>query len=284
MTLEIFLVGCLITLLMLARPFLYKPIAIYFPADLSSAFTSIWVLFGVLITLPFFYPLFNPTLLADHPTAIVLSMLKGLTLWLMIKFQQVLNKVSTSSSVFYAFIAMALGSLLMNLFFGEHLSLLHLTVIIALGVLGFVFMFKGDLKRLSRSDKFVFLILVLLMTYAILSDHVCISAIGWYPHLTISTVVMLACAIYVGITKTDLKNILTNKKVIAAGIVYTVGEFIVTYASITIMAVSYASLFNRLSAPLAMMISAKLYHEQSFKNQALFGILAFALAAIIILT
>lgn len=284
MTLFMLLIGCVITLLMLARPFLYKPIAVYFPAELSSAFTSVWVMFGVLVTLPFFYDSLNPHILAAHPIALAVTAGKGIILWLMIKYQQVLNKVSTSSSVFYAFIAMAFGTLLMNLFFGENLSAIHLSVIVALGVLGFVFMFKGDLKRLSKTDKFIFTLLVCLMTYAIVSDHISINAFGWYPHLVISTLVMLICSIIYGISKTDLKNILTNPKVIVAGFVYTFGEFVVTFANVNIMPVSFVSLFNRLSAPLAMIISAKIYHEQTVKNQALFGLLAFALSLIIIFT
>lgn len=284
MTLEMLLVGIFITVLMLARPFLYKPIAVYFPAELSSAFTSIWVLFGVLVTLPFFYASLNPHLLLIHPVALIVTSVKGIVLWVLIKYQQKLNKVSTSSSVFYAFIAMAFGTLIMNLFFGENLSLIQIGVIIALGLLGFVFMFKGDLKRLSRHDKMIFALLVGLMTYAIVADHIAIHAFGWYPHLVISTLVMFVCSLIYGISKNDFKNILTNPKVIAAGLVYTFGEFVITFANVNIMPVSFVSLFNRLSAPLAMIISAKLYHEQTIRNQALFGLLAFGLSLIIIFT
>lgn len=44
------------------------------------------------------------------------------------------------------------------------------------------------------------------------------------------------------------------------------------------MPVSFVTLFMRLAAPIVMIISAVIYHEQSVKNQLSFSLLAFLLA------
>ena len=45
--------GLIILVLMVIKPFLYKPAAEHFPAELSSVFTSVWLVAAIALTLPF---------------------------------------------------------------------------------------------------------------------------------------------------------------------------------------------------------------------------------------
>ena len=123
-------VGSLILISMIIRPFLYKPAAKYFPAELSAAFTSSWLIVGLIISFPVFGHLYYDNALSISTSPyLLLTILKGVLLWVMIKLQQKINKTSTSSSVFFGFISMALGSLVNNVFFKEGLALFQLLCI-----------------------------------------------------------------------------------------------------------------------------------------------------------
>lgn len=277
-------IGFLIFASMIARPFLYKPCAKYFPAELSAAFTSAWLVVGLIVT----FPIFGDLLLGKFHSIItspylILSLIKGILLWFMIKLQQIINKDSTSSSVFFGFVAMALGSMVNNIFFSEGLSWPQLLCIYALGALGLTFILFGDARRLPLKEKIYFVIIILLGASFSVFDHVAIPKIGWYPHLFFSSVFMfIACLIY-GISQKDYHNIFCNKNVVIAGIVYTVSEFLIIYASINLLPVSFVAVFMRIAAPVVMIISALKYKEQTWKNQLFFGILAFALVLPLIL-
>lgn len=279
MTQNQIIIGLLILLSMAIRPFLYKPCAKYFPAELSAAFTSIWLLIGFILSLPFCGSwLKNDFSLFFTSPYFVFSILKGIFLWIVVKLQQVINKESTSSSVFSGFIAMALGSLINNLFFNEGLQILHLLCISALGVLGVFFVRQGDAKRLSHKEKIAFLIVVIFSAMFSVLDHVTIPQIGWYPYLLFSSLSMFFVCFFYGISKQNYYDIFRNKNIIIAGIVYTSSEFLIIYSSINIMPVSYVAVFMRMSIPIVMLLSSVLYHEQSLKNQFIFSILAISFA------
>lgn len=272
-------IGFLILISMIIRPFLYKPVAKYFPAELSAAFTSCWLIVGLILSFPIFGHLYyDQAIKISTSPYLLLSVLKGVLLWLMIKLQQKINKTSTSSSVFFGFISMALGSLINNIFFKEGLALFQLACICGLGLLGILFVFKGDAKILSQKGKINFGIIIIIGALFSVVDHVAIPQIGWYPHLLFSSVAMFAVCLINKISKEDYYNIFMNKKVAIAGIVYTVSEFLIIYSSINILPVSFVALFMRMAAPIVMIISAIKYGEQSLKNQLAFGIFAMILA------
>ncbi len=272
------LVGSLILISMIVRPFLYKPAAKYFPAELSAAFTSSWLIVGLILSFPVFGHLYyDHALQISTSPYLLLAVLKGVLLWVMIKLQQKINKTSTSSSVFFGFISMALGSLVNNIFFKEGLALFQLLCICGLGILGLLFVLKGDAKFLSSSGKINFGIIIVIGALFSVIDHLAIPQIGWYSHLLFSSIAMFAVCLIHGISKQDYRNIFLNKSVAIAGIVYTVSEFLIIYASINILPVSFVAVFMRMAAPIVMIISAIKYGEQSWKNQLTFGALAMVL-------
>ena len=277
-------IGFLLLASWVARPFLYKPAAKYFKPEISSLFTSCWLLVGLVVTFPFLGHLleFKGQNVLFSPY-ILISIYKGVTLFYLISMQQAINKNSTSSSVFLGFIALALGALVNNLFFHENLGLVKVLCIVCFGVLGFLFLQKGDAKRLSRKDLYYFIIVAVIMASYTVADHLAIPRVGWYAHLLVSSVAMFLTSIIYKSSKDSLKVIFTNKTIIIAGIFYTLSEFFVIYASFNILPVSIVAVFLRLSTPIIMVISAVKYKEQDIKNQLGFGLAAIILALPIIL-
>ena len=284
MTLFQLFIGFLLLLSWAGRPILYRPAAKYFPPSMSSAFTSTWLLTALLLT----FPLLGHLLTDDwrgiiFSPFILISVYKGATLFYLIELQQIVNKESTSSSVFLSFIALALGALANNLFFGEGLGMLKVLCIFGFGILGAVFLIKGDAKRLSKKATAAFFAVTLIMASYTVSDHLAIPQVGWYTHLLVSSVVMFAVSLFHGISKQDFKNMFFDKKIAFAGAFYAASEFLVIYASINVLPVSIVAVFLRLSVPVVMIYSAIRYHEQSLKNQLSFALIAILLALPIIL-
>ncbi len=284
MTLFQIVVGIILLLSWAARPILYRPVIKIFPPKMSPAFTSVWLVVALIATFPLLgHLLYNNLQLTLFSPFVFISIYKGATLFYLIELQQIVNKESTSSSVFLSFIALALGALANNVFFNEGLGAIKVLCILGFGVLGIIFFIKGDANRLPKRAKFAFVIVTIIMASYTISDHLAIPKIGWYPHLFISSVVMFLFSLAYGISKQDFKNIFLNKFIVYAGICYATSEFLVIYASINILPVSIVALFLRLSVPIVMIYSAIRYHEQSLKNQLLFGICAILLAVPIIL-
>ena len=277
-------VGFVLIVLWASRPFLYKPAARYFKPEVSSLFTSCWLLVGLIISFPLLGHLLNfnnqNALLSPY---ILISIYKGITLFYLIAMQQAINKNSTSSSVFLGFMALALGAVTNNLFFHENLGFVKVACIVCLGVLGFMFLLKGDARRLSRKDLFYFVVVTMFMASYTVADHVAIPQVGWYAHLFASSIAMLIISLVHKASKEDIKVIFTNKSIIFAGIFYTISEFFVIYVSFNVLPVSIVAVFLRLSTPVVMVLSAIKYKEQSVKNQLLFGLIAILLSLPIIL-
>ena len=284
MTLTQFLTGILLMLLWAGRPIVYKPVAQYFPLKISPAFASSWLLIGLILTFPLLGHLLTDNIKEVFLSPyLLLAIYKGVTLFYLLELQQVINKDSTSSMAFLNFIALALGALTNNLFFHEGLGTIKVICILGFGLLGLIFLKRGDAQRLSFKQKLAFIAVALLVASYTVSDHLAIPQLGWYPYLLINSVVMFITSLFHGISCKDLKNIFKNKAIITAGLVYTISEFFVMYASIKILPVSIVAVFLRLSVPLVMVYSALRYHEQSLKNQLTFGLIAIALALPIIL-
>ena len=277
-------IGFLLLLSWVGRPPLYKPIAEYFPAKQSVTFTSFWLILGLILT----YPILGHLLEFNNQNAlsspyILISVYKGVSLFYFVTLQQVINKKSMSSSVFLSFIAMALGSLINNLFFHENLGIIKVLCICGFGVLGILFLQKGDAKRLSHKDVMFFFIATVIMASFAISDHVAIPKVGWYAHLLVSSVAMFLICLLYPVSRKAFRLVLNDRRVVYAGVFYTVSEFLVIYASINILPVSVVAVFLRLSVPVVMVISAIKYKEQNIKNQLGFGIIAILLALPIIL-
>lgn len=276
--------GLLICVMMIIKPFLYKPAARHFPAELSAVFTCMWLMAAILLTFPFW----GISFIRQMPEVFVtpffwISVAKGIGLWKFTSIQQSVNKESTSSAVFWGFIALALSCLVNNLFFYEGLKSFQLFCICCFGVLGAAFMIRGDAKRLSAKGKIFFVLMVILGAFFSVADHLAIPQIGWYGHLVSSYFAMFVACLMQGVSKADMIKIFKKRELAVAGSFNAIAEFFVIFASINLLPVSFVSLFNRLSVPIVMLISAYYFKEQTIRNQLIFGILALLLALPLIL-
>lgn len=204
-------------------------------------------------------------------------------MWCAFRYQQFINRDSTSSTVFFPFISLAIASLIINLFFHENLAFIHLLSILGLGLLGLMFCFKGDAGRMNQQWLISFGIAIFFSAACPIIDHASISSIGRYPYFIISNTVMLVIALLTGFTRKQLKLCFTTKEVVWAGIVGALLEIAIIGASVNILPVSFVAFFRRMAAPIVMVISAIKYKEQTVKNQLIFGCLAFLFALPIIL-
>ena len=276
--------GLFICILMIIKPFLYKPAARHFPAELSAVFTCMWLMAAILLTFPFLGRSFVEQIPELPATPFFwISIAKGVALWGFTGVQQVINKDSTSSSVFFGFMSLALSALVNNLFFNEGLTRFQLVSICCFGVLGAAFMMKGDAKRLSGRGKIFFILMIVLGAFFSVADHLVIPQIGWYGHLVSSYLAMFVVCLIHGVSGADIKKVLQKKELVVAGIFYAVSEFFVIFASINLLPVSFVSLFTRLAVPVVMLISAYRFKEQTLSNQLMFGLVALILALPLVL-
>lgn len=284
MTLFQLFIGGLLLLSWVGRPFLYKPVARLFPAKQSATFTAFWLVSGLILT----YPVLGHLLEFGGKNAlfspyILISVYKGIFLFYFITLQQIINKNSTSSSVFLSFTALALGTLVNNLLFHENLKPVQIVCICGFGLLGVLFFLNGDGRRLSRRDMFFFLAATFIMASFMVSDHLAIPRVGWYAHLLASSVAMAAMCLLNKISRDAFKFVFASRQAFYAGVFYTISEFLVIYASVNILPVSLVAVFLRLSVPIVMVVSAIKYKEQNLKNQLFFGMASILLALPVIL-
>jgi hypothetical protein len=274
------MIGIIILSLGVLKPLLFKPVAEKYVPNFSSFFVVAWIIVAIVVTFPFMYRVFYQSLdlIVLNPWSVFAAVLKGGFVWGAVWSMQIINKKSTSSSVFFPFVSLSLASIIMNLFLDEGLKPIHLISIILLGILGGIYCFFGDARRMSISEKRMFFIAVIFAGGCSVMDHIGISGIGWYPYLVISNIIMLLFVIKKGVSKVDFKNIFTQKEVVVAGIFNVCYEILILASMVAIMPVSFVSFFMRLSAPLVMVWSAVKFKEQTVKNQLAFGCLALILA------
>jgi len=279
--------GTILALLLISiiKPFLYRPLAEKYPARFAADFTSVWIMVVIFISLPFMYQDFTniKAIAINHPVAIFFTLIKGLFIWFAFRYAQFINRDSTSSTVFFPFISLAIASLTINLFFHENLALIHLVSILGLGLLGALFCFMGDAKRMSRKWLISFGIATFFSAACPIIDHAVISSIGRYTYFVISNATMFVFTLLTGLNYKRLKMIFTTKEVALAGIVGALLEITIISASVNILPVSFVAFFRRMAAPIVMVVSAIKYKEQTVKNQLIFGCLAFLFALPIIL-
>ena len=277
-------IGLLLTLSMVMRPFLYKPAAEYFPLNLSSLFTSTWLMVCLALSFPWLGHLYTDRFVEITSSPyLLLSISKGILLWVSVKIQQSINKQSTSSSAFYTFISLALSALINNIFFNEGLQFFQIICICGFGILGIAFIILGDAKRLSVKNKIAFVFAVIIAALFSVQDHIAIPKIGWYAHLLYTSLFMFLTCFITKVSKNDFKIIFKNKTIAIAGAFFGISEFLIIYASVNVLPVTFVSMFMRLATPVVMLISAFKYKEQSWKNQLLFGLISLALALPLIL-
>jgi len=262
------------------RPFVFYPCAKRFSPRTSCAFSAIWSVIGALLILPFFHHklIINEVYFYNDLLAIGLGVLKGILLWFMIKHIQVVKKESNSCSVYFGFISIAIGACANYFLFNSLLTTTQIIGIILIGIMGLLFFIFGQAKKLSKEGKISFWLLVFILAAIIMTDHNAVSHTNWYVQFTVTGATMLIFSIVSGTSIKEWKNAIFDRDSVLAGIVYAAGGICLMSAMITILPVSMVSLIIRLAAPAVMVISAFMYKEGKWYEQAAFGGLTMAAA------
>ncbi|MFC1659259.1 hypothetical protein ACFL0U_01690 [Pseudomonadota bacterium] len=256
------------------RPFAYRPAAKAFTTKTSAAFTSIWMLIGIIVTLPFFgHMLFYEGGTYLNSQFIIYSLLKGWVLWVGIRLSQVINAESVSSSVFSGPIVIGLAVILNVMFFGEILTAIQFISIFLIGLTSLLFFTFGHAKFLSTRAKKYFLISILLGIYCVISDQIVISNTNWYVHTFFVTVSLSLISVFSKLSIEEWKDCFLQKSSIFAGFVFVTGEFYLMSVMVRVIPVSIAALSIRLSIPFIMILSSLFYNEQKWQTQAVFAVL-----------
>ena len=275
----------LLIILAVAKPIFYRGIAIKYKSSFSSTFTASWVVVFIILSLPFFSEdlLFGLTAIYNHPYLLLLDILKGVVVWYSVKYTQLVNRYSTSSSVYLSFISLGLAVFMLNVFLGENLGLMRLISIVLLGILGFSFFVFGAARNLDWKQKKYCFTAVILAASCPLIDYKAIFEQGWYAYLATSNVFMLLFSIIKEKKLPDFKLIFLSPKVVKAGLVNTLLEIVIIGSSIRILPISMISFYKRLAAPIVMVFSAIKYKESTVYNQFIFGVITLIAALPIIL-
>jgi len=279
MTGQQILAGVLISILFTARPFAYRLISRKYSTKTSSLCIGTWLIMAVIFTLPFFYHLlFLPTggLYFKNPV-LILSMFKGVSLWFLIKNQQLVNRENISASVFFTPIGTGLGVIANRFFFNERLTQTQFLAILGLSLLGMLFSTTGSAKTLNKKNKIRLVILIIFLAMFMCIDQIVISRTNWYVHIMMSSIAFFLTSFFSHSKMIDWKNALFHRDSIIAGSVYVVGEFYLLSVMIKVIPVSIAILFVRLTIPFVMGISSILYKEGKWHEQLLFGCCALGL-------
>ncbi|MHA1540093.1 MAG: hypothetical protein ACTSXQ_06430 [Alphaproteobacteria bacterium] len=273
--------GVCFFLVCVARPIAFRPLAVAYPMRVSAIVTAVWAVIAVLASLPFMY---ERLLLTSVPLIVIgLSLLKGVIFWYSAQEAQNIRKESVSSSVFFGPIGVGGAMVINNLFFGEGLSLFQILSILFISIVSLFFFSHGHAKTLTRGAKKSFVFMVLFLVYFLVCDHIVISETNWYFHMVLTTISFSIACFLNRVSREELKISLFNPKAIIAGISFGFGEFVLLLPMVTIIPVSIAGVFGLLSVPVVMLLSARVWKENKWQEQALFGGLIFLVTVPLIL-
>lgn len=234
-----------------------------------------YMMVALCCTMPFMGDMFI-TIDASKITPLIAALIKGVMLYTSVKLIADIAKESNSSAVFAGYISLGIGSLLNYFILSENLTMLQIIACVSLGVLGTIFFLRGPASELSKFGKKAFVLLTLVIILNMFVDGVGVKGLNWYMYSIISSGFSLLIAFVILLFEKKYKYLkeLNSPILIAIGLVFAIGEFVILYSMQNYLPVSIAFLFLRLSAPIVMFVSAYIYKERTPKEQLLFGGLA----------
>lgn len=282
MTLVSFLAGILITISIVLRAFTVKIGTKNFSSKQTTFANVAYLIIFLFLTIPFMTDLLLPLkqLNIKHGIALIACVIKGILLYLSLKFFADIAKESNSSSVFAGFISLGIGAMINSFVLSDNLTYPQLFSCIALSILGVIFFIKGPACDLSRHTKKIFILLTIVIAINMVTDKIGISGLNWYIYCIISSTIGFLISAFFLLKEKQYNYFkqLKHPTLMAIGLVFTIGEFIILYSMQTFIPVSMAFLFMRIATPIIMILSAYIYKERTPKEQLLFGILALLLA------
>ena len=259
---QTFLTGLLIIVLFTVRPFVYKPASRMFAPEVSSYFTAVWCLAFALPTIPFCKPyLFVDDKFVFLTPGIVFPVIKGVSLYVFMKFSQTINKENTSGSVFWGVINLALVTLLTTFVFHIPLEPRKVYIILFIGVLGAFFFWFGEGRHLSVQGRKAFAGTLLFASLNNLCDVFGMQYANWYALYLIPALGMFLCSAATAGRQVNIKDFFTKKQFVAAGALFAAGEMVFTFSLQSSFPVIVAIFLIRTAQALDLILACHLEKE-----------------------
>lgn len=234
------------------------------------------------------YPFFGDLLKADipllieNPLLIGLGLLKGVGLFGGIYWAQVIREHSVSAAEYRIFIAIGILSV-GNSFLGESLSIIQMFSAMALGVLGIYFCLRGHIREAPLRVQAIFFISTLVMSTYGMMDQIYLTKVSWYSYAILTAICIFVCAIIAGGKVKDLGFMMVHPSTIIAGLLWGFGDIVILATFVTYVPVTVGVASLALGVPFIMLVSAFVWKEGNWKQQAIIGILSYLAALPLIL-
>ncbi len=274
-----FFTGAAIVALFAARPFVYKPASRLFSPEVSSYFTAVWCLLFALPTIPFCKQyLFVDGKFIFLTPGIVFPLLKGVSAYAFLKFNQLVNKENTSGSVFWGVINLAVVTLLTTFVFHVPLEQRKVWIILFIGALGALFFIFGEGHKLTAQGKKAFAGTVFFAVLNNLCDVFSIQYTNWYVLYMVPTIGMLLCSVFAVGRKVNIKSFFTTRHFIVAGALYAAGEIILIFSMQSFFPVLVAIFLVRVAQALDLILAYHIEKEGRVGIQYFFAVCIIVLA------
>lgn len=274
-----FVTGASIVVFFAARPFVYKPASRMFSPEVSSYFTAVWCLLFALPTIPFCKQyLFVDDKFVFLTPGIVFPLLKGISAYAFLKFNQLVNKENTSGSVFWGVINLALVTLLTTFVFHVPLEQRKVWIILFIGALGALFFIFGEGRNLTSQGKKAFAGTVFFAVLNNLCDVFSIQYTNWYVLYMVPAIGMLLCSVVTIGRKVNVKDFFTTRCFIVAGALYAAGEIILIFSMQFFFPVLVAIFLVRVAQALDLILACHIEKEGKVGIQYFFAICIIVLA------
>jgi len=260
--------GITLCLIRVFRSIGYKKSSYILKEKDISDMTSLWMLFGIMVSLPFFIHKITIDISIIY---YIISILKGVGIWIAIYLNQKVISKSLSSSVFSRFIKTGIGTSINFFILKESLSMHSVIGIISIAIISSTFFIYGHFKELNKKTKIIFFICLLINSLFMVSDQIVIPNTNWYFQLFFSTLGFIIPSILNKPNFKTCKLYLTNKWLIITGLNWVLGEFFLLFVMAYVLPVSIAVFCCELSIPILLLISNKSYNESTMKRQLIFS-------------
>ncbi len=247
----------------------------------APLFIGGWTLIGLALTWPVFGHLLGEGLaaLGDYPWLVALMILKGGILYLLLVGSQDLMRVSLSSRHYVTPLALGLMAIV-NSFLGENLSGLEWASALGLCGLAAAFLLFGHAAELDSTARRIYARLVLMVVATAAIDQAVLVHVNWFTLLLISNVVLLGLGLALHARNLPLlKTAALHPLAIVAGVVYAATELLKFYQMVDINPVTKIVTVQALTKPVILLLSAWIWKERTVKEQIVWGVLAFIVAA-----
>ena len=273
------LTGIAIIVLFALRPFVNKKSSRELPPAVASYFSSFYCMVLIIPTIPLFWKDFfiEGSLVFLNPWILV-PIIKGVSIYIQIKFLQTINKENTSSSAFWGVIGLAIGSMVTTLVFGSDISLNKLIIIISIGIIGTRFFTIGEGRTLSATGKKAFCIVVICGAINTFCDVTSIKYLNWYVLLTVTSVSMFLCSFWDNHKSIKMKELIKTKHLFIAGMTFALGDFVLIFSMQSFFPVLAALFLIRVAQSIDIVAAHHIYKEGKPGLQYFFGIGTIAIA------